>query len=234
MLSLAKGNNVTSEKIYLKNLPEQFRGQSIFFISDIHNRLISDKIINRVKDKAELVIIGGDLMEKNVPLEKVRINVKKLTEIGKVLFVWGNNDGENLDEEFSSVLQNEGVFLLENDFYKWNISGESLYIAGLDDWSRGRAKTSFLTNLPGPLILVMHDPAMTARLPSGHCIQCAFTGHTHGGQIRLGPLGLREKGGWKNRNGIPVLVSSGYGTTCLPLRLGAPSETHLISLYEKV
>ena len=40
------------------------------FISDIHRRVISNLLIEQVKGKVDLVIIGGDLAEKGVSLSK--------------------------------------------------------------------------------------------------------------------------------------------------------------------
>ncbi|WP_370314234.1 hypothetical protein [Guptibacillus hwajinpoensis] len=60
-----------------------------------------------------------------------------------------------------------------------------------------------------------------------------LSGHTHGGQIRLFGWGIREKGGIKNINGTTVVISNGYGTTTLPLRLMAPAESHIFILKRK-
>ena len=66
----------------------------MFFISDIHRRIVSESIIEEVSGKVDVVIIGGDLLEKGVPMERVKENIKKLKKLGPILFVWGNNDYE--------------------------------------------------------------------------------------------------------------------------------------------
>ena len=57
-----------------------------------------------------------------------------------------------------------------------------------------------------------------------------LAGHTHGGQIRIGKLGLLEKGSFQIDGGRAKLISNGYGTSTLPLRLGARPECHIIKI----
>jgi predicted MPP superfamily phosphohydrolase len=66
-------------------------------------------------------------------------------------------------------------------------------------------------------------------------------GHTRGGQIA--PFGRslfsgsiygdRYLRGWYEDGGSMLLVSNGVGGWMLPLRLGAPPQAHLITLYKK-
>ena len=60
-----------------------------------------------------------------------------------------------------------------------------------------------------------------------------LSGHTHGGQIHLFGFSPYEKGRLKKENDLTVLISNGYGTTGVPLRLGAKAETHLISIENR-
>ena len=57
-----------------------------------------------------------------------------------------------------------------------------------------------------------------------------LAGHTHGGQIRIGKYGLQEKGSFRMKQGRAKLISNGYGTSTLPLRLGAAPECHVIEI----
>ncbi|WP_426470530.1 hypothetical protein, partial [Salmonella enterica] len=50
-------------------------------------------------------------------------------------------------------------------------------------------------------ILVSHDPRIIEKIKPQHEIALVLSGHTHGGQIRLGPFGLYEKGCLRNING---------------------------------
>ncbi len=79
-------------------------------------------------------------------------------------------------------------------------------------------------------VLVSHNPAIMNKIKPEDHIHLVLSGHTHGGQIRLLGMGLHEKGGINKSGKTVLLVSNGYGTTMLPLRLGAKSETHLITI----
>ena len=60
-----------------------------------------------------------------------------------------------------------------------------------------------------------------------------LSGHTHGGQIHLFGFRPYERGRLKRENDLTILISNGYGTTGVPLRLGAKAETHLINNSER-
>src|SRR3954447_7660061 len=94
MLKEAFQNTVLHHELMFEDFPDSFGKVSIFFISDIHKRLISDEVITEVTGKSDIVVIGGDLTEKKVPFERVKKNLEKLKKLGPVYFVWGNNDYE--------------------------------------------------------------------------------------------------------------------------------------------
>ena len=47
-------------------------------------------------------------------------------------------------------------------------------------------------------------------------------------------FGPYEKGTLKRDNHKTILISNGYGTTGVPLRLGAKSETHLLTIQNEI
>ncbi|MFZ4452245.1 metallophosphoesterase [Salibacterium aidingense] len=233
MFAEAKRNKVSNEFLDVKNLPNSFSGRSIFFISDIHFRRISKKVI-QTASCADLVIIGGDLMEKGVPFPRVKKNIQKLKSIGPVVFVWGNNDMEENPEKLAQLLREEGVTVLENSVYMWNRQKENIWIAGAGN-RRQTVDKSLLHSCRSDdtILLALHDPAFIKEMDHKEKLSAAFAGHTHGGQIRIGRFSLREKGGWRFSGEFPLLISNGYGTTKLPFRFGAPAQTHLITLKKK-
>lgn len=225
---------VLSHELRFKEFPESFGSVTIFFISDIHKRRITEKIIAEAKGKADLVIIGGDLVEKGVELDTVAANINQLKTIAPVFFVWGNNDYEFNFHELDSLLFHSGVKMLDNTAVKFESKlGEQLIIMGIDDLSLGRSRLDLALQDAGEegfQVLVSHNPAIANKLEPDHKIKLILSGHTHGGQIRIFGFGPYELGGFKKINGTTLFTSNGYGTTQFPLRLGAKSETHLITL----
>lgn len=234
MLKEAFFNQVCYHNLSFSELPASFSEMKIFFISDIHRRKISKRIIEEVAGKADMVIIGGDLAEKKVPLQRIKENLIELKKIGPVYFVWGNNDYE-VDNELLSNLFNElGVSVLLNKVVNWESSeGDLFHLIGIDDLIEGEVRLEpvlMKTKKQGFRLLVSHNPEIIHEIIPEHEIHLVLSGHTHGGQIRIFGFGPYEKGGIKKVGKTTLFVSNGYGTTAVPFRLGAKAETHLISI----
>jgi uncharacterized protein len=206
---------------------------TIFFISDIHKRTLSPEMIEQVRKKADIVVIGGDLMEKAVPLSKVEENLEKLSVIGSVYFIWGNNDHEVNTYDLKKLFAKKGVREIVNDSVRLELDGEAVNLIGVDDASTQRAVLPEALSKVDPSgfnILLSHDPRLVKQVRTEDGIDLMLSGHTHGGQIRILGWGLYKKGRVEQLPQTTLLVSNGYGTTAIPLRLGAPAETHLITL----
>lgn len=239
MYKEAFADRVNFQRLEFANFPPSFGEVKIFFISDIHRRKISAKIIDQVETqgKVDLVIIGGDLIEKGVPLENVQKNIQQLKKLGPVFFVWGNNDYEVDFRRLDSLLLNMGVTVLVNNSILFESEqGDRLFILGVDDLSLDRDNLELAlseTNKEDFKILVSHNPEIRRKIRLEQGINLVLSGHTHGGQIRLFGFSLFEKGKLERGEDITILISNGYGTTGVPLRLGAKAETHLLIINGK-
>lgn len=230
----AFANRILNHNLSFYEFPKSFDKVTIFFISDIHRRKISDLIISKVTGKADIVVIGGDLTEKGVPFQRVKENILKLTKIAPVYFVWGNNDHEVDIKLLESILSECGVQILANSAVKCKSqTGDFFHLLGVDDVAKKRDRLDFAlreSEENGFRILLSHNPEVIDKIQPENKIQLVLSGHTHGGQIRVFNYGPYEIGGIKQVGKTILLVSNGYGTTALPLRLGAKSETHLITI----
>ncbi|RFB17002.1 metallophosphoesterase [Bacillus sp. HNG] len=231
----ARLDRVVTKTLTFSDFPKSFKNLTIFFISDIHRREVSEKIINEVKGKADIVIIGGDLTEKGVPFERVKKNLQLINTVGPTYFVWGNNDYEVDYHELDSLLLSMGIKILDNTamFFETE-DGEKLALLGIDDLKVGRSRLDLALLDAGDeadfKILISHNPEIKNVLKPDNKINLLLSGHTHGGQIRFWKFGLYPKGGVEYKNGMTIFISNGYGTSGIPLRFGAPPETHLITL----
>ncbi len=238
MLHEAFLNKVVKHELFFKDFPASFGKVTLFFISDIHRRAISDSVIQDVKGKADFVVIGGDLTEKGVAFEKIKANLLKLKQIGPVYFVWGNNDYEVDYRKLDALLLDLGVKVLDNTSVTFeSATGEKLCLLGVDDLSqqRDRLDLALLDAEDNSFkILASHFPSITNKILPNDDIHLVLSGHTHGGQIHILGYSPHEKGTIKRLENTILLISNGYGTTAIPLRLGAPAESHLITLKRGV
>lgn len=227
-------NRVLVQEITFPDFPASFGQLSVFFISDIHRRIISDKIIEKVSGKADIVIIGGDLTEKGVPMKRVQKNIEKLKSLGPVYFVWGNNDYEIDFHDLDALLLERGVKVLDNTAVTFESErGEKISLLGVDDLNQDRDRIDLAlmdAEKNSFKILACHYPSIVDKILPEYEIRLVLSGHTHGGQIHLLGYSPYERGTLKKGKNTTILISNGYGTTAVPLRLGAPAECHLLIL----
>ena len=234
MIKEAFLNQVVHHEMTFKDFPSSFGSVTIFFISDIHKRLISDDIITAAIEKTDIVVIGGDLMEQKVPFEKVRKNLEKLKQLGPVYFVWGNNDYETDFRKLDAILLDYGVKVLDNTAAIFeSANGDKLSLLGVDalNQERDRLDLALLDAEDNSFkILASHYPDITDKIMAEHKISLVLSGHTHGGQIHILGYSPYKKGEVEKLENTTLLISNGYGTTGVPLRLGAPAQCHLITI----
>ncbi len=208
-------------------------GPTLFFISDIHRRRVTKTLIREAGGPFDAVIIGGDLAEGGVPAERIRENVRRLSGLGPVYYVWGNNDREAGEELIRDSIASVGGSVLDNSSARLPGTGPRWMLVGTDDTSSYNvdiAKAFDGISGEDAVVFVSHSPTVFRMLGVDREPAVRIAGHTHGGQIRLGKFGMLEKGAYEADNGKVKLISNGYGTTLLPLRLGAPAECHIIRL----
>ncbi|WP_238600560.1 metallophosphoesterase [Metasolibacillus meyeri] len=222
-------NNVRYHTLQLQGqTPQSVR---IFFISDVHLRRIDERMLQTI-GKVDAVIIGGDLCDRRTPFERVCSNIQQLQQLGQIYFVWGNNDHEVGEQRLRHLLTEMNVTILENDAQL--LAGKNrIWLSAIHDTSTKKYsfEQAFAKCQKDDITLfISHNPQIFYRVKNYFTPQLMMGGHLHGGQIRLWKLGLHPKGSYSVRSGIPTLISNGYGTTLLPLRLGAKPECHVIDV----
>ncbi|WP_433742897.1 metallophosphoesterase [Falsibacillus pallidus] len=236
MLQEAFQNRVLFQTLTFPEYPENMEPLNIFFISDIHRRTIHSSIIERVQTKADIVVIGGDLLEKGVPLTRIKENLALLKKIAPTYFIWGNNDYEVDQASFTRLLHEEGIKALKNETEFVSLGmGKEFFLLGIDDMNQRQARLDEALRqctTPGFRILASHNPAIIHKMKDypGHNISLILSGHTHGGQIHIFGYSPYKRGTLKTNGPVAQLISNGYGTTAVPLRLGARPETHLLTI----
>lgn len=229
MVKEAFENNIVLHEVSLRGKQEKY---TIFFISDIHTRSISEKMIRSIKEPIDAVIIGGDLADRRTSISTIYRNLQQLKSLAPVYFVWGNNDREVGEERLREMFQETGVFIVENDAVLLPNMANRCWLSAVDDVSsrKARPEKAFEKCLPqDAVIFVSHNPELFSKLKNNRA-DVLLGGHFHGGQIRFGPFGIYPKGSFTEKEGKYTLISNGYGTTMVPLRFGARPECHIIHL----
>ena len=227
MRQQARQNNVRMHEVMATGVGEPLQ---LFFISDTHARKINKKMIKSIPGKFDAVIIGGDFVDRRTSEQTLHENIRLLNTLGPTYFVGGNNDVEFDEQKLKQLFLQHNVTLLENeavrigkqrDFYLSAVT----YRPGEENIRRALAdcnleKTAF----------VSHNPELFYKVHRQFKPLVSIAGHLHGGQIRFGKWGIQPHGYFKQIGNRYEPVSNGYGTTLLPLRLGAKPECHIIQI----
>jgi predicted MPP superfamily phosphohydrolase len=202
------------------------------------------RIVGQVNGLApDIVLIAGDFVtdkrlatrhyshdEAVAPLAALRPRLATVA-------VMGNHDHWRDASAAHRALARAGIQVLDNQAVQMG----SVAIGGLDDDFTGRADLpatlAALRKLKGPKIILSHSPDPFAGPAPDVFLMLA--GHTHCGQVvlpLLGPLstmskyGRRYACGMVRERGRILIVTSGLGTSGIPLRLGAVPDIWVVEV----
>jgi uncharacterized protein len=196
--------------------------------------------------RPDIVVLLGDYVIQGVlgghfvAPEEFAADLSRLSAPMGVCAVLGNHDWWLDGERVRRALQGAGVRVLENEAAALEQGGRRLWIAGLADlWTRRVDVEATLRAVPPgePVVLAMHHPDLFPELPKR--VALTLAGHTHGGQVRLPFLGApvvpsrfgdRYAAGLVVEDGRTMFVTSGVGTSILPVRVGVPPEIVILTL----
>ncbi len=236
---------VNDERIWLDALPSAFHGLRVVQISDIHHGLflskewLSEAVRQANRLNPDVIALTGDFVTYS------RRNIGPAAELlGRlrarygVFAVLGNHDFRVDADAITLALRRHRIDVLRNRHVTLWFGGESVYLAGVDDYGYGADLRRAMRGVPreAATILLAHNPRVI-HLASRHNVSLVLSGHTHGGQVNLPLLGtvygrsperLRYKIGWDRMGTTQIYVNRGIGTIVLPWRLRCPAEiTHL-------
>ena len=252
LVAVVWGFFIEPKRIQLRRLEvglENWLGEpfTVLFLSDLHIGSshvgfdAADRLIARANElKPDIILLGGDffghgLLNWRVPeADKIADTLSRLRAEAGVYAVLGNWDWTFGGRHFYDALNARGVMVLENSSLEIKIRGQPLHLIGLaDERTRVPSAARAFRDVPAMAakLLLMHDPASFREVPDVGAF--AMAGDTHGGQIRLPWFGAlwtpsEAPRGWtygtvKHNNQL-MYVSSGIGTSLLPIRFLAPPE----------
>src|SRR6266851_5439438 len=233
--------SVNQERIWLDALPSAFSGLRIVQISDIHHGLflpkewLSQAVQQANRLRPDIIALTGDFVTYS------RRNIEPAAELlGRlrarygVFAVLGNHDFRVDPDAITLALRRQRIDVLRNRHVTLWFGGESMYLAGVDDYGYGADLRRAMRGVPrdAATVLLAHNP-LVIHLASRNNVSLVLSGHTHGGQVNLPLLGtvygrsperLRYKIGWDRMGTTQIYVSRGIGTIVLPWRLRCPAE----------
>lgn len=207
-----------------------FRPFDMMFISDVHRRALPEAMFHFPVD---IIVIGGDFTEGGVPWERVEANLAILSRQAPVYFIWGNNDREMDETKLRELFAKYNVKVLEDESVPL-FGQQHLKLVGIDyfAYKENSVEAAFSeVRESDTVIFISHTPFVFKKIRDRYKVDFALAGHTHGGQIRFGKLGIYRPGRTETVDGVVQLISNGFGTTKLPMRLGADPEFHLLTVY---
>jgi uncharacterized protein len=188
-----------------------------------------------------------------MPVSTIAENLRGLKAKDGVFAVLGNHDGLFSNQIVKAEIEKVGYKVLEDEVVFINRGGEKFRIFGLIDhlsirlaWHPYAAEMKRILELSeqtGDVVVLQHSPDILQVIngdnPLSKDFKLMLSGHTHGGQVWLPiigtpmiPSGYGQKyaKGLIDERGVKLFVTSGIGTSLLPVRFGVPPEISVLTI----
>lgn len=258
-----KGIKIKEYKITYSELSNDFYGLKIVHLTDIHyGRITFKKELNEIVEKINLtkpdiVVITGDLIDKDTKLNKKNINelilcLSKIDARIEKYAIKGNHDYKF--KEWNSIISDSN-FVDLNDSYDliYTDSNKNILITGVSTNSYGKktikeklsSTDDYLNSLdkknkPNYSILLIHEPDFINEFDYKK-YNLILAGHSHNGQVRIPIIGAVIKPDYSKKyydeyykiNKTDLYISSGIGVSSINFRLLNPPSFNLYRLTNK-
>ena len=224
-------------------IPLGFENMKIIFFADIQmdyfytkNRKKIRKIVNFInKEKPDIILFGGDYINKARGTEAVFEEVEFLKAGKGIYTVYGNHDYYDY-KKITSRLKEQGINILKNSSAEIKTENGNIVIAGIDDYLRGTPDIEKALGGTGDMftILLCHNPDYFEIMPeeAKEKTDIILSGHTHGGQLNLfgfapfvpSRYGSKYRYGMKETKNSRIYITSGLGGVVFPMRFMARPE----------
>lgn len=238
-----------------ENIPEGFDGFKIVQISDLHDAEFgknNKKLIDDIKDaKPDVILFTGDMIDGNRTDIDVTVNfAQKVTQIAPTYFVTGNHEAGLYGQYhgFKARLEDAGVVVLDEEYDIIEKNGDKICIAGINDlgfFVTGSYDQNDLNEFKNALEELLKETKDCYTILLSHrsdlfneYVECdadlVFTGHAHGGQVRIPFIGgvfspgqglfPEYDSGLFIENNTQMIVSRGLGNSRFPFRVNNRPE----------
>lgn len=244
---------VRQQTIQIANCPKELSGLRIAVIGDVHTGgpFIDDRKLGRIveltnQQSPDLIVLLGDYMSPNswhshrVEPEVTAAGLKDLKAPLGVYTVLGNHDWWYDGDKCRRAFEQNGIKVLEEEIAEVKWGEKSFWLAGLADlMTRRQHVNETVAKAPAgsTIIALAHNPDIFPRLPQ--TVPLLLAAHTHGGQVNfpvIGSLivpsrfGRKYTAGHVYENGHHLFVTTGIGTSILPVRFRVPPEIVILKI----
>ena len=246
---LIEPNLLTVKKYKIVN--QDLSGFRIIFVSDFHlksgvsHRL--DRLVAKIKEqKPDILLLGGDFFE-DTQNEDISVIDSVIASLGSlkptygVFAVLGNHEWLVSRNKAKNLFKKHGVVLLSDENKCLSISNKKLCVVGLEDILFQNVDISkAMRGVEKTVILLSHSPDVFGDIPNN--VDLVLAGHTHGGQVNIpfvgrpivpSAFGDKYAYGLIEEDGKKMIVTSGIGTSILPIRFNCPPEIVVVDFCKE-
>ncbi|MFM7390598.1 MAG: metallophosphoesterase [Vampirovibrionales bacterium] len=249
---------------YQVKLPAPVRLESpirLLQLSDIHYDWFTQDFLEELAPRLQalqpdVIVLTGDFLTVGTGyFDRLQVWLQRLRCLAPCVTVLGNHDYADFakSRQLSQLLQHSGWHVLVNDAIQLKLNnGQSIALAGLDDFTKGSPDVAGTLALLPPAnsriakVLLVHNPAQF-NLPAhpqtwAGVAHLALCGHTHGGQFRSPhwlSAWLTESPfvkGWHSidshtaEGGLPVYISDATGTAGVTFNIPVEPQGSFLTL----
>jgi uncharacterized protein len=241
--------DLTEWAFEVPRLPKSLDGLAIVHISDLHftgmlGKAYFREVVRTCNElKPDIVAITGDLVDKNECIDWIPDTLGRLSANYGVYVILGNHDLRVDENRLRTTIAKSGLIDLGGRWLKVDIRGETAIMAGNElPWHPPAADLEHCpprTPDGGQLRIVLSHSPDQLNWARAYDADIMLSGHTHGGQIRIPPLGpifSPSASGVKYDQGLfhapPTILHVTSGVSGKqPLRWNCPPEIAVLTLH---
>lgn len=241
-------------------VPAAFDGFRIAQVSDFHDAQIGKdnrRLVDALKNaQPDIIVLTGDMIDCNRPDMENTLNfVRQVAQIAPTYYVNGNHEALIPDQDYRTLIENFcdfGVTVLEDECICIERDSGAIRLIGLNDIGHLSVDgvpekivvmQQMLKNLldadSGFSIVLSHRPELIEAYAET-AADLVFSGHAHGGQVRLPYVGgliapgqgifPQYDSGLYTENETNMIVSRGIGNSRFPIRINNRPEIIITEL----
>lgn len=246
--------SISEYELSYEKLPKSFDGFKIVQISDIHDTLFGKKQKKLIKKiiniSPDIIFITGDIINRDTKDFKKAFYLIDGLKSYNIIYVTGNHEADNKKRnEFLKELKKHNVIVLDGKKIDLCKNNEKIAVCGLRSLLKNKRSVykekleEFCKVSENEFtILLSHRPDAFEEYIENN-INLTFSGHAHGGQIRL-PFteGLfapnqgflpKYTSGVFEKNEAKMVVNRGIGKGAFPFRIFNRPEIVKVTLKSK-